>query len=534
VTLRPTDATAAGFDLSGTGADTSAFSGVRAVDLTQSPGAASYVLAAPTTAGATFPVTFSSASATAIGDLSITQAGSGTADALTVTQSNASANVGAITTPGIETLTINLGGTAGTTATKTLGAVTMDATAATQALTVTSNAAATTAGAVTADSLNTTGVVGTFTGSFTGGIASAVFTGSTTQPSFFTTSRNNDIVTTGSGNDAIYNPATGTGIVNLNGGLGNDTYQFGGTNANGSIITDTGGIDNLVMGGAGLNISAVSSGATLASMGIDRVYVNGTGALTVATGQIGAQTLNNVNLGGATAVITLAAAGTLNASSLVFTQVTTDLALSATGAALAAPAAITALTLNGSSGADTITGSALVDTITGGALGDTITGGSGADVFRYGVRADIVGAAGVNVDKIADFTTTSDKINLTSGGAASAVLAGITMATTTTVNTIPAAISVATSVATIADVYTALTANVAASGGLEAASLLASTAGVADATAGLHARLVTFTTGAAAGTYLIVNDSTAGFLAANDLVIQIVGTVVAADFTFTA
>jgi len=531
VTLRPTDA--GGFDLSGTGADTSAFTGVRAVDLTQAPGAASYVLAAPTTAGATFPVTFSSASATAIGALSITQAGSGTADALTVTQSNASANVGAITTPGIETLTINLGGTAGTTATKTLGAVTMDATAATQALTITSNAAATTSGAVTADSLNTTGVVGTFTGSFTGGIASAVFTGSTTQPSFFTTSQNNDIVTTGSGNDAIYNPAGGTGIVNLNGGLGNDTYQFTGTNANGSIITDTGGIDNLVMGGAGLNISAVSSGATLASMGIDRVYVNGANALTVATGQIGAQTLNNINGGGATAAITLSTVGgTLNVSGLTLTQVTTDLPLSATGAALAAPAAITALTLTATTGAETITSGSVAATIN--ALGgiDTITLGSGNAVSDT-VR--INSAAAVDRDLITNFLagTGGDVININSGGIGT--LTGTNnFASAAAIGTVAAVGNTVLAAATEVMVITAATiADATSANSLDGTNLLAALAGTITANANNDIFLIAIgITGGGTAIYSASTPGNTAVLAAEISLIGVLNGVTVGNLTF--
>ena len=67
--------------------------------------------------------------------------------------------------------------------------------------------------------------------------------------------------------------------------------------------------------------------------------------------------------------------------------------------------------------------------------------------------------------------------------------------------------------ATTADVYTAIAANaqfdVAAFGGSTAA------AGANQ----LVGKTISFANGAAAGTYLVVNDVTAGFLAANDLVI---------------
>ena len=97
---------------------------------------------------------------------------------------------------------------------------------------------------------------------------------------------------------------------------------------------------------------------------------------------------------------------------------------------------------------------------------------------------------------------------------------------TTTAATFATGIVDATSVATIADVYTAIAANTAFSvAGSFAAS--AATAG------GIVAKTITFANGAAAGQYLVVNDSTAAFVAADDIVIKVVGTIVAADLSFT-
>ena len=82
-------------------------------------------------------------------------------------------------------------------------------------------------------------------------------------------------------------------------------------------------------------------------------------------------------------------------------------------------------------------------------------------------------------------------------------------------------------VADIAAVYTAIAANAAFSqAGNFAVS--AATAG------GIVAKTISFANGAAAGQYLVINDSTAAFAAADDIVIKVVGTVVAADLTFTA
>lgn len=51
------------------------------------------------------------------------------------------------------------------------------------------------------------------------------------------------------------------------------------------------------------------------------------------------------------------------------------------------------------------------------------------------------------------------------------------------------------------------------------------------------ARVVDFTSGSSAGKYLVINDATAGFQGATDIVINITGvtgTVSAGDFTFFA
>jgi hypothetical protein len=195
-------------------------------------------------------------------------------------------------------------------------------------------------------------------------------------------------------------------------------------------------------------------------------------------------------------------------------------------------------------GYNTITGGAGNDTITVGTGGNIITGNGGADVIKLGAHvAGVVdtivyttnalaaGAAAANMVTLNGFTTGQDTIQLqlsvataassTNGVIDAAANAG-TQAHVATVGTMAAAIVDATSVATTAAVYTALATDLAA--------LAVSTA----AAGGIHAQIVTFTTGAAAGSYLIVNDGTLGFQAATDTVIKLVGsTVVAAgDFSY--
>lgn len=373
LTLRPTDNTA--FDMTGITTGSGSVVGVNTIDLSTTPAPGTITLAA---ANGNFPVTLVSTSPTNIGSFTVGYASTSPTtqnNQLVVTESNASANVGALRTPFVNTLTINLGGTAGTTATKTLGNVTMDVNAANQNLTITSNAASTTAGVLIADTVTTTGVAGTFTGSFNtdtvgNGGTGSVFNGNATQASFITgTPGGNDLITTGSANDSI---TLGTGNSNATGGLGNDTYIFVGTTSGNTIVTDAGGTDALAFTNtSGGNASTINSGATFAAMSVERLMVRSGQAITVAPSQVGAQNINGI--GGTTVGLTLSAAGALNASTLTFTQAN---GVNASGAALTGSVP-TAMVLTGTATADTITASTTVaTTVTPGAGGDTIALGT--------------------------------------------------------------------------------------------------------------------------------------------------------------
>jgi hypothetical protein len=406
LTLRPTDASAS-FDLSATGADTTKFTGVRTIDLSQTSGN-TIVLASD---NGSWPVTVTSNAN--FGNLSVTQAGSGLTDALVIsaTATAGTQTFGTIATPGIETLTVNLQGLT-TTASKAVTSIAMDISAATQALTVTSNAIATNVGTVTADSLNTTGVVGTLTAVMnTNLVGGATFTGNTTQPSYITTGGYADLVTTGSANDAIYVPASSTtSSWQLSGGLGNDTYSLATTNSAGSVITDTGGVDTLVLTGATAIISGMNNGGTLASMGVDVLVTNGTGAVTVAPGQIGSQTINVLTATTQTPQFTLSAGGALNVSGATLTAAAAG-ALNADGTAITATLASTAFLLNGSASADTITGSTGADTITGGASADTITTSGGADQINFTAYGD----SGTSAAPTTTFDTITSALQIQTG-----------------------------------------------------------------------------------------------------------------------
>jgi len=379
LTLRPSDNTA--FDLSGAGADTTAFTGVKTIDLTAFSTAETITLAA---ANGAWPVTVTSNNATGIGALTVSQAGSGTTDALTVTVTNAAANITSIAASSLETLIVNLGGTVGTTTTKSVGGITLATNAATQSVTVNSNAASTTLGTVTADSLNATGVAGTVTATLANGASGAVFTGPASTASFVIGNGLGEIITTGTANDSIYVATGTTGSANLTGGLGNDTYGFGHTTVNSSQITDTSGTDTLALNtGGASNIVGLNSGASLVASGIEQVVVHSTGVMTIATGQVtGAVAFNGV--AGAALAITQNTVGTTAApavTSLASATFATFNYLDNAGTSTAG-VAITSTTIIGTAGVDSIVGSTLADTITLGVGQDTVTSGGGADVIN--------------------------------------------------------------------------------------------------------------------------------------------------------
>jgi hypothetical protein len=122
---------------------------------------------------------------------------------------------------------------------------------------------------------------------------------------------------------------------------------------------------------------------------------------------------------------------------------------------------------------------------------DTITGGAGADVFQFDFGQSLVAAP----DKITDFAIGTDKIDLF-------------------VAPIPTSFSRAVDTAS----SNSLAAVVAAVYG-DANGLLAG-----NQVLGLNsAALFKVSAGSAAGTYVVVNDSVAGFQSGSDLVINISG-----------
>lgn len=151
--------------------------------------------------------------------------------------------------------------------------------------------------------------------------------------------------------------------------------------------------------------------------------------------------------------------------------------------------------LTGTSGANVLNGDNGNDALNGGAGADTLTGGGGRDTFIYQFGQSLVSAS----DRITDFTIGTDKIDLlTQGGLAANAPSSFTRAADKTATTL---LNLANQVF--------IDANGASSG---------------NQALGVNgAALVRVTSGAIAGTYLAINNSTAGFQANSDLLVNLTG-----------
>ena len=149
----------------------------------------------------------------------------------------------------------------------------------------------------------------------------------------------------------------------------------------------------------------------------------------------------------------------------------------------------------GNAGNNNITGNSGNNQINGGAGIDTLTGGLGADTFIFQFGQSTRSTS----DRITDFAINSDKIDLlTQAGNATNAPSSFSRAANSTVTTLQNLIN---------QVFTDANGATIGNQGLAVSS----------------AALVQVTTGAIAGTYLVINDSAAGFQSSNDLLINITG-----------
>ena len=190
------------------------------------------------------------------------------------------------------------------------------------------------------------------------------------------------------------NATNNSGTNNIALGAGNDR-----------VIVDNVALDN------GTGATTIAGGAGNDTL---EIVANGGGAITVAAGVTGFETVQFSAAAGTYALVTNDA----NVAAGV-TQTVNGTALTGTlnwdgSAELDGRFSITT-----GSGNDTLTGGALGDTIIGGSGADRITGNNGADVLTGGIGADtfvytaVAQSSGTNVDSITDFVSGTDKLEIT-------------------------------------------------------------------------------------------------------------------------
>ncbi len=282
----------------------------------------------------------------------------------------------------------------------------------------------------------------------------------------------------------------------------------------------------------------ISSGAGTLSIGNKvgeaattvSVENNSTGAQTLAkldVSSIASIALTSTGAAGATNVITdivNADNSSITITGAVDLTITNKLLATSTGSKLDASSFTGKLSVIGSIKNDILIGGSAADTLQaapGSTLNqaDTLTGGAGADKFKLvatGTNSQVndfatlmkESAGTTAILRITDFVAGTDKFQLEIDNTAGSLVAG-TSVTVSTAQTIASA-------ADLTAVYAAIT------------PINASVSGAA-----LSAVVVTVSSGAAAGTYLYVNDETANVNSTNDMLINITGvsgTITSADF----
>lgn len=204
-----------------------------------------------------------------------------------------------------------------------------------------------------------------------------------------------------------------TGNASVNGGAGNDTFNFG------TFYT----VDDSINGGAGTDTLNITDAGTVTLTNVSNV--------------------ENIVLSGTTAALTFAP------TNAAFGQT-----LSVNGSAMTGTLTTVALTgsdfflnVTGSAQGDTLAGTNRADTINGGAGNDSITGGAGGDIINVGAGTDtvVLFAAGDTFSGVVTSgTTVLSGVDVISGMAAGDVLS------------LDAAVGIAATGSSITSVNTAL------------------------------------------------------------------------------
>ena len=259
---------------------------------------------------------------------------------------------------------------------------------------------------------------------------------------------------------------TGTTAINGTGNNLNNTIV--GNSAN-NIINGTAGIDTLT-GGAGNDTFVVDTVTDLIDGGVGTDTIQSSVTFSLANALVS----NVENL-------TLTGTANINGTGNVFVNTITG----NTGNNI----------LDGGIGNDILSGGTGNDTLNGGIDKDTLTGGVGIDTFVFQFGQSLVS----NSDRITDFAFGTDRIDLlTQTGLAINAPTNFSRAANSTATTLQNLVN-----SVFTDANGAITGNQV----LEVNS----------------AALVQVTTAGIAGSYLVINDDTAGFQSNNDLLINITG-----------
>ncbi|MDO9310119.1 MAG: calcium-binding protein, partial [Nitrosomonas sp.] len=297
-----------------------------------------------------------------------------------------------------------------------------------------------------------------------------------------------------SGDDRIRTNSWGYS-VELRGGAGNDVLATGVTGIVSDTLKGEDGNDEL-NGGAGAD-------SMIGGKGNDAYYVDNIGDVVTENSGEGYDTVNasiSYTLGANLEKLVLTGSGNLNGNGNTLNNQLTGNAGNNILSGGVGNDTLSGLagndTLNGSTGNDSLYGAAGIDQINGGLGTDKLSSGGGSDKFIFQFGQSLVAAP----DRITDFAIGFDKIDLLTQ-------TGIAMGH-------PAAFF-RSSDNNLATTFSQLVNQVFAddNGALAGNQALSVN----------QAAFVLSTNGAIAGSYLIVNDSVAGFQASTDLVINITG-----------